>query len=692
MQGEPNALLQPIESLHGVGAARAEQLHELGVATLGDLLEYFPRSYINQSEEREIADLRGNDVQVTRGEVTAVDYVSGQQNRSRFAATLSSGTDRLSLTFFNGGYLRRKIHPGLTLRVRGKVQFFRDIPQMINPKWEIVDETTEKLEKGECRPVYPATAKLPSDRIWQIVRTHLEEGVSQIQEWFDAELLERRHLMKRPHAYRTIHAPANLRDALQARRRLVYDELMLTQLGLALSRRQRGGKAAAPLLHCDRVLDQRIRKRFPFELTEGQQHAIWQILADLKSGRPMNRLLQGDVGSGKTSVAVYAMLVAIANKMQSCLLAPTEVLAEQHFLTLSALLAGSSVTLRLVTQRTKKLQGDALRQELSNGTAHIAIGTQALLQEDIDFANLGLIVVDEQHRLGVRQRALLRNKGTLPHYLVMTATPIPRTLALSYFADFDASFINSPPPGRPPIKTRWLPQARAQEAYDLIRSEVAQGRQAYIVVPTVDEQSDRAKAVSAELDRLTKGPLAHLRLAPLHGQMQTQLKQQTMNAFREREIDVLVATTVIEVGVDVPNATVMLIDDAAQFGLSQLHQLRGRVGRGPHPSTCVLLGDPTNPESRARLEAMVRTSDGFEIAEMDYRLRGPGQLFGLRQHGMPEFKLADLSEEDVLLDQTKQDAAALLERDPRLELPQHLALRRAVITAFKETLELAQVG
>ncbi|HSU67055.1 MAG TPA: ATP-dependent DNA helicase RecG, partial [Tepidisphaeraceae bacterium] len=484
-----------------------------------------------------------------------------------------------------------------------------------------------------------------------------------------------------------------LREAMRARRRIIYDELMLMQLGLGISKRLRDGRFTAPVMRLDKLLDERIRKRFPFELTDAQQNAIWEIARDLGGGKPMNRLLQGDVGSGKTVVAVYAMLVGVANKLQSAILAPTEVLAEQHFLTLGNLLRGSNVSIDLFTNRTKKQNRGSRLRDLAAGKLHIAVGTQALIQEDVEFANLGLVVVDEQHKLGVRQRAVLKSKGLSPHYLVMTATPIPRTLALSYFADFDVTTIDQLPPGRQPIKTKWLRPRQAGEAYDFIRKQVASGRQAYIVLPQIDDDGlAESKSVLKESERLAKGPLADLRIAVLHGQMSTDEKHAVMTAFRDRQTDVLVATTVIEVGIDVPNATVIVIDNAERFGLSQLHQLRGRVGRGADMSYCILISEGGNEITASRLTAMTRTTNGFEIAEMDLALRGPGEFFGTRQHGLPEFKLADVTNEMELLQQAKDDAIALLADDPRLAKPIHQPLRAALKEQLGETLALAQIG
>ncbi len=694
-----------LAALEGLGPARVKGLLELGITSPADLLTYFPRDYRYETGRLQIAELRGgDDIQTARGEVVAVNYSAGR--RPRFEATLDDGTGKLALTFFNAAYLRTRIHPGKHIEVTGKVSFFRSLPQMVNPKWVTAspegDGGALAAGSGRLRPVYPASSRLSTDVIARLIEDNLPRLTAGVVEYFDDALLARRRLMKRRDAFAAIHCPPTRSAAIAARRRLIFDELMVMQLGLGIARRQTGSKLTAPILRVDKLVDQRIRARFPFELTRAQQHAIWEVLSDMQSGRPMNRLLQGDVGSGKTSVALYAMLVAVANRMQAALLAPTEVLAEQHYLTLSRFLAGSSVAVELFTQRTRKASRGSLFGALSDGRINLAVGTQALLQEDIEFANLGLVVVDEQHRLGVRQRATIRSKGLLPHYLVMTATPIPRTLALSYFADFDMSIIDELPPGRQAIETRWITGPQAGKAYEFIRRQVGEGRQAYIVLPQInaggsdgspiDTGAGESASVTAEFKRLGEGPLSGLRLTMLHGQMSTEEKQRAMADFREGRADVLVATTVIEVGVDVPNATVMLIGSAERFGLSQLHQLRGRVGRGSHTSYCLLLSDAQTESASARLSAMCATASGFEIAEMDLKLRGPGEFFGTRQHGLPEFKLADVTEETELLYQAKEDALALLETDPRLSLPQHRALRDALIAQFGDSLPLAQVG
>lgn len=686
------SLATPVESLDGIGNARARELHARNIFTLADLIEYFPRAYQFERSEQPIANLIPNAIQFARGEVVACDYLPSH-GRPRFQATLQDPTGKLSLTWFNGSYLRQRIHPGLILRVQGRVRSFRGIPQMIQPKWQPIEPDAPLVGQDILRAVYPASARLPSSFFWSIINKHIHLALPDIPELFPPQILAARRLPPRRDAFRAIHQPASWQEAADARRRLVYDELMLMQIGLALSRRLRAGRLTAPVMRLDKLLDERIRRRFPFTLTSSQQDAIWDIVRDLQNPNPMSRLLQGDVGSGKTVVALYAMLLAVANKLQSALLAPTEVLAEQHYLTLNNLLCDSSVAIELFTNRTKRQSKGSLAKHLASGRIHIAVGTQAMLQEDVEFANLGLVVVDEQHKLGVRQRAILKSKGLAPHYLVMTATPIPRTLALSYFADFDITTLHELPPGRQPITTTWLKTNQASQAYNFVRQQVATGRQAYIVVPQIDDDGIQdAKSVKTEFDRLSKGPLANLRLATLHGHMPTNEKQLTMNRFRDHLVDVLIATTVIEVGIDVPNATVMVIENADRFGLSQLHQIRGRVGRGQHQSHCLLISDAASEDAAARIAALVRTSNGFDIAETDLKLRGPGDFFGIRQHGLPQFKLADITQEIELLHEAKLDALDLLNSDPNLTHPNHRPLRDALASQFGQSLFLAQIG
>lgn len=681
---------ESLSTFKGIGPTRLTVLKELGIETKHDLLEYFPNRYQIETAERPVSELVADLIQNVRGEITAVDYISGG-SRSRFEATLRDETGSLALVWFNGGYLRRLIHPGQQLRVKGKVRFFRGLPQMTNPKWSAISTTTPVIEKSVLKPVYPASSRIPSDAIARLIQDHLTDLLTLVHEWFENGLLQKYGLLSRQDAYRLIHRPGSHREAAQARRRLVFDELMLLQLGLALSRQLRDGRLSAPILRIDKTLDERIRSRFPFQMTGSQIQAAYQIAKDLQRPQPMNRLLQGDVGSGKTVVALYAMLMAVANKLQVAMLAPTEVLAEQHYLNFSRMLEGSNVRIGRFTGRSKRTERDSIRQ-LALGKIHIAVGTQALLQQDIEFANLGLVVIDEQHKLGVHQRSVLKNKGYAPHYLVMTATPIPRTLALSYFADFDVTTIDELPPGRQPVTTRLVRCNQTSSVYQFVRQQISAGRQAYVVVPQIEDNEEDTASLLKKVNELKSHDLAGLRLDMLHGRMPPDERDRIMQDFRVGNIDVLLATTVIEVGIDVPNATVIVIESAERFGLSQLHQLRGRVGRGEYPSYCFLVSDAVNEEAIARLTAMTNISNGFEIAETDLKIRGPGQFFGTRQHGLPELKLADISQEIEMLKIAREEASALLESDPDLRKPVHKHLREALIERFGDSIPLASVG
>ncbi|MCS7033482.1 MAG: ATP-dependent DNA helicase RecG [Phycisphaerae bacterium] len=683
----------PVTALPRVTPRRAALLQRLGISSVRRMIEHFPRTYQMEAPEGSVADLVEGQIHTVRGEVVACDYVVGR-GKPRFEATIEdSHQRRLALIWFHGHYWRRQIHPGDLIRVQGLVRSFRNQPRMVNPRVHRIEPTEAPLAGSRLRPIYPASIELKSAEIERIIADALSLTEALLEEFWDTALLQKRALIPRAQAYRLIHQPQSRRDVAEARRRLIYDELMLMQLGLAIGRRLRDGAMTAPKLQVDREIDRRIRSRFPFELTRAQTRAIHDILRDVQSGRPMNRLLQGDVGSGKTSVAVYAMLLAVANRMQAALLAPTEVLAEQHYLVLSSLLRGSRVALGLVTHRTRRALRQPLARDLAEGRIHIAIGTQALLQEDIEFANLGLVVIDEQHKLGVRQRATLRTKGQSPHYLVMTATPIPRTLALSYFADFDLSILDELPPGRSPIRTTLFRSDQSQPAWQFLRQQVEAGRQAYVVLPQIeDSEESQIRSVKSEFERLQRGPLSGLRMLMLHGQLPPDVRQNTMNAFRRHEADVLVATTVIEVGVDVPNATIMVIESAERFGLAQLHQLRGRVGRCELPGFCILISDTQEETALRRLQSMCQTSDGFKIAELDLQQRGPGTFFGTRQHGLPETRLADLSRELELLEICRDDARAILQTDPRLSDPSRRALRGELLRQFGEALALAGIG
>jgi ATP-dependent DNA helicase RecG len=484
-----------------------------------------------------------------------------------------------------------------------------------------------------------------------------------------------------------------LPQGVHARRRFIYEEFLVLQVALAVRRRGVRDRQQAPRLATTPVIDAHIRKLYPFQLTADQDRAIASIVKDLASDRPMQRLLQADVGAGKTAVAVYALLVAVANKHQAIIMAPTEVLAQQHWQTIDQYLANSRVRRALLTGSLSPKERGRTLNEIRAGDIDLVVGTQALIQDDVEFARLGLVVIDEQHKFGVNQRARVKKLGVDPHYLVMTATPIPRTIALSVFGDLDTSIIKQLPPGRQRVLTRWHDESQRERIYERFRAEMTKGRQAYIVCPLVDESESLDLTAATELyDILRGGAFKDQRIGLLHGRLSDDEKQRVMNEFRERKLDLLVTTVVIEVGVDVPNATLMMIEHADRFGLSQLHQLRGRVSRGTLAGECYLFAGLPSEEARSRLRAICRTSDGFALAEEDARLRGLGEFFGTRQHGLGDLRFGDLLHDFDLLEMARADAIELVGDDAGLRKPEHTALRQAVLARYGQTLDLAAIG
>jgi ATP-dependent DNA helicase RecG len=557
----------------------------------------------------------------------------------------------------------------------------------------IVDEKSAEPAEYFGGGVYPASAKLSSRQIKRIIRPVLDSLDGLVSEFYDRNFLGEADLVGRKDAFAWIHQPPDERRLAQAKRRLKYDEFFLMQLGLALRRFRCKHFSAAVPMTCNEKIDSRIRKRFPFLLTQDQDTVIAEIAADMSSSEPMNRLLQGDVGSGKTVVALYAALLAVANKAQAVIMAPTEILAGQHFISIERYLRNSKVKRVLITGGLTGKKRSQLLKQIETGQINIVVGTVALLQEDIEFKKLGLVVIDEQHKFGVRQRAQLR-KDAAVHCLVMTATPIPRTLAMTAFGDLDVSVINRSPPGRGSVVTRWVAPGNRQKAFEFIYERLKAKRQAYFVYPqiTSTEQDSDIKAATDEWGYLSREVFPEFTVGLLHGRMPSAKKQQIMSEFRRGEINVLVSTVVIEVGVDVPNATIMVIEGADRFGLAQLHQLRGRIGRGEAKSYCFLFAETDSETAKNRLEVMTRSNDGFEIAECDLRLRGPGELFSTRQHGLPDLKIANIIDDYELLVMARRHAFEMVSDDPMLTEAEHKNIRQALIAKFGVSLGLADVA
>ena len=682
-----------VQYVKGVGPTRAEHLAGLGIETVEDLLTYFPRRFDLRKQAQPIGTLRGDERAATvAGEVSGIsDRAYGK--RPFFQCRLSDETGRVTVRWFHGGYLRDRIKPGIHLAVSGSVSEYKRSLQFINPRFQVVwDPAGTRLDEDELMPVYPAGGKLSSPQIARIVQAVLPRAGRLIDEWFDREHLHRRELMGRPAAVAAMHKPEDKAQWSKARRRLAYDECILMQLGIALLRMRQVSRPAHQLANSDEI-DRRIRARFPFELTDAQDRAVGEIVADLARGRPMNRLLQGDVGSGKTVVALYACLLAVARGKQAAIMAPTEILAAQHYGKIEQYLEGSRVRTALLVGGQRPARRQETTDRLAAGEIDLVVGTHALIGESVRFDRLAVVVVDEQHKFGVRQRSTIRGKGYAPHYLVMTATPIPRTLALTVFGDLDVSVIDELPPGRGRTLTRCAGHDQLAEVLQAVRDMVARGRQAYFIYPLVNPSPDLELTAAQEAyEQLGHGPLAEFGIGLVHGQMPAAEKEAVMGEFRAGRIKVLVASVVVEVGVDVPAANVMVVMHAERFGLAQLHQLRGRIGRSSEDAACILVASPGNPVARRRLEVLEETADGFKIAEEDLRIRGPGELFGTRQHGLPELKVANLVEDIELLRLARRDARAIVQDDPGLNAPHHQQLRREVLRAYAGRLELLAGG
>jgi len=714
---------EPVTRLPGVGPAAARQLATLGVRSVRDLLEHYPRRYADAGEVVDLASVEVGQPATLIGEVVdaQVRRIAPRGRARRDVVELvvrQAGGAVFRVSFFNQRWMADRLAPGTLAAFSGKVGEFRGQLQLAAPKVEVLghvrsgrsaEEAAEELRHQRLLPIYPASGSLPSDRIRTLVAGALE-AVGPLDDWLDPQLRDREGLVDLDTAVRLIHAPEHHDDVRRARDRLVFDELLVLQLGLQWRRRRlEDGMVGLDNAPAEGGLGTRLVEALPFRPTGAQQRAFAGIAADLARERPMHRLLQGDVGSGKTLVALWTMLAAVDRGRQAALMAPTELLAEQHLRTLTSLLAPlgvnvpGGVRIELLTSSTTAAQRRRILEGLISGDVDLAVGTHALIEDGVRFADLGIVVIDEQHRFGVSQRVALKDKSgsgdadapdVLPDVLVMTATPIPRSLALTVYGDLDVTVLDELPPGRTPVRTTLLdPGApeRRERLHEHVRRQAAVGLRAYVVCPLVEPGESGGTSAVEHHRHLAEDVFPDLTVELVHGRMRADDKEAAMRRFREGDAQVLVATTVIEVGVDVPEATTMIIEDAERFGLSQLHQLRGRVGRGAAVSDCALMAsqplDELTEDARARLEAMVATTDGFALAATDLDLRGAGQLFGRRQSGLPDLKLARIDRDLDVIGRTRDLARAIVAEDPQHADPAHATMHAEVVRRFADDLE-----
>ncbi|MCC0630055.1 MULTISPECIES: ATP-dependent DNA helicase RecG [unclassified Clostridioides] len=678
-------LYKDVQYVKGIGPKKADKLNKLGIFTLKDLLYYFPRQFEDRNNLKKIAQLEDNEKVTIKAVISSINTFSPKEGMTLTKIDVKDETGLAKLVFFNKSYIKNTFRPGDSILVFGKVK----------KKFNYLELTSCELEyltnspKNTCRfmPVYQLTYGVTNKEIMSIIRTVLEDKDLIIQEYMPQRIIEKYRLCSIDFAVRNIHSPINKESLKIALYRIVFEELLILQLGLFVFKSGRN-KENGIKFETSKDL-KKIMSALPFKLTKAQNRALDEIIQDMNSEKIMNRLVQGDVGSGKTVVALLALANCVLNGYQGALMAPTEILAGQHYISLTESLKDFGINVGLLIGSLTKKQKDTVLEQIKNNEIDILIGTHALIEDKVEFNKIGLVITDEQHRFGVMQRSKLSLKGVNPDILVMTATPIPRTLALILYGDLDISIIDELPPGRQPIETLAIEKSKRDRAYNnLVRREVESGRQVYIVCPLVAEsEAIEAKSAVELVEELRAEYFHDLRLGLLHGKMKSSEKDEVMGRFKNKEIDILVSTTVIEVGVNVPNATLMIIENAERFGLAQLHQLRGRVGRGSHKSYCVLIYDSKTDVCRQRMAIMEETNDGFKISEKDLEIRGPGEFFGTRQHGLPELKVANLFKHIKILKLAQQEARYILGEDNNLQLKENMALKKEIIDKFKDTLK-----
>jgi ATP-dependent DNA helicase RecG len=700
-----NRLTTSIQYVKGVGPKLAKLFEKKGIRTVEDALYFLPRVYEDRRNLKKISELKPGKKETGFGEILLSGVAYYQNKRKRvFEALIGDGSGVITLKWFQGNerYLKDRFKKGRRLIFSGEVRWFSYQNEIHHPDVEMVDGDIEKdyLNFKRIVPIYSETEGLHQRTLRRLMKNILDGYVGELSSPIPKEILERQNLIDFPEAFWRVHFPPdgesleelNLHRS-DGHRRIIFDEFFFLELGLALKKRGVALETGISF-KTDGHLAQKLLSLLSFKLTRAQERVLAEIEEDMEKPHPMNRLIQGDVGSGKTIVALLASMRVVECGYQAAIMAPTEVLTEQHYLNIHRWVEPLGVQVALLTSSVKGLEREELYRRIQRGDVHLVIGTHAVIQEQVEFHRLGLAIVDEQHKFGVVQRGLLKKKGENPDVLVMTATPIPRTLAMTIYGDLNVSLIDEMPPGRMPIETKVFPESARGRVYRILEEEVKKGRQAFIVYPLVEESEKLdLKDATRMAEHLQGGVFPEFRIGLLHGRMRSEEKEAIMMEFKEGRIQILVATTVIEVGIDIPNASVMVVEHAERFGLSQLHQLRGRIGRGRYSSRCILLAQyRSSEEAKTRLRAMEKTNDGFQIAEQDLELRGPGEFFGIRQSGLPDFRVAHLIRDTPILIEARKEAFRLVQEDPALAQPPHSALKHVVMNRWRGRLELATIG
>ena len=676
---------ESIQYVKGIGPKKAEKLNKLGIYTIKDLLYYFPRQFEDRSVIKKIAQLEDEEKVTVKALITNIESYTPKKGMTITRIDVKDDTGFAKLTFFNREYIKNTFRVGDSILAFGKVKKNGRFVELNSCELEYLSTSPKNI--GKLVPVYPLSYGITNKDIINTVRMVFENKDIKISEYMPEYLLKKYRLCGIDYAIKNIHFPKDKESLKVALYRLIFEELLVLQLGLFM---YKGGNSNEKgiLFKRDQRLDE-VLESLPFSLTRAQNRALNEIIDDMCSEKVMNRLVQGDVGSGKTVVALLALAECVFNGYQGALMAPTEILAQQHYESFTETFEDIGINVELLTGSVTKKQKEGILQRARDGEIDILIGTHALIEDNVEFKNIGLVITDEQHRFGVRQRGKLSSKGTSPDILVMTATPIPRTLALILYGDLDISIIDELPPGRQPIETIAVEKKKRDKVYNsLVRREVDKGRQVYIVCPLVEEsESLDITSATETAEEIKRDFFPDLRVGLLHGKMKPSEKDAIMTAFKNHELDILVSTTVIEVGVNVPNSTLMIIENAERFGLAQLHQLRGRVGRGKHQSYCVLIYGSNSEVCRKRMGIMEETNDGFKISEKDLEIRGPGEFFGTMQHGVPELKVANLFKHMKILKTVQQEARIIIVEDPTLDFKEYRGLKREIESKFKDKIE-----